>query len=556
MGKDARRRGFGCNRRKKNPRPPGVPLRLPARQGLQQQARELGSLAGFFVLEVDEHLTAGGGACADDPCPALKVIGCVALIAQPEIGVTCGDLEGRGKLLTVGDTQRQIVRLEPREHLRVHPGGVAELERGASARRQQRQKFIQGGEVLAQVGRQLKEDRAELRSERSRGLQEILRQVCAVLEPGDVRDALGRFERQFEILRSLALPAGENFLVRRAIKSVVDLDRGQRLRVVRQHLRRRELLRVEAAFPLRVVITGGSNPDGRHGRRPCQRPSLATSRRYWPRCRMACCDLPSDSYKRARLKWQSARSGSSASAPWYASSAARVSPMSSSSTPWLKSKSGSGPSCCKARRYTSAASPVLPSACSRRPQLIQAPGLSGACSAARRYADSASAGLVSSRSRACENQSPAGAACGAEGGGAGTCVSASRSTTCNTPFSSDTSRPSRYCPLSTWRCAAPSRTTTWSPTALMDRPESGMDSGRSRRRLSSERRMRRCGIFASMSARAVRSTIRSWNEKRYSRRGPRAGCTNPARINLRVVSGASRRTRSTSRTLYERIVLV
>src|SRR5215469_10591724 len=65
--------------------------------------------------------------------------------------------------------------------------------------------------------------------------------------------------------------------------------------------------------------------------------------------------------------------------------------------------------------------------------------------------------------------------------------------------------------------------------------------------------MRRAGTFASLSAPAVRSTIRSWKEKRYSRRAPRAGLTKPALMRLRVVSGESRRTRSTSRTLYERI---
>src|SRR5579862_2611478 len=87
----------------------------------------------------------------------------------------------------------------------------------------------------------------------------------------------------------------------------------------------------------------------------------------------------------------------------------------------------------------------------------------------------------------------------------------------------------------------------------MASPDSGSDSGSSRRRLSSERRMRCRCTLASMSARAVRSTIRSWNENRYSRRGPRPGRTKPARIRLRVVAGASCRTRSTSRTLYERI---
>ena len=59
----------------------------------------------------------------------------------------------------------------------------------------------------------------------------------------------------------------------------------------------------------------------------------------------------------------------------------------------------------------------------------------------------------------------------------------------------------------------------------------------------------RASLQKSESARAVRSTIRSWKEKRYSRRAPRAGLTKPALMRLRVMSGESRRTRSTSRTL-------
>ena len=48
---------------------------------------------------------------------------------------------------------------------------------------------------------------------------------------------------------------------------------------------------------------------------------------------------------------------------------------------------------------------------------------------------------------------------------------------------------------------------------------------------------------------SVRSTIRSWNEKRYCRRGPRVGLTNPPLISPWIVPRDSRRTRSTSRTL-------
>ena len=66
--------------------------------------------------------------------------------------------------------------------------------------------------------------------------------------------------------------------------------------------------------------------------------------------------------------------------------------------------------------------------------------------------------------------------------------------------------------------------------------------------------MRRRDTFAWMSARAVRSTIRSWKEKRYSRAAPRAGFTNPPLISPRMVPRDRRRTRSTSRTLYDCIL--
>src|SRR5688572_19083824 len=85
----------------------------------------------------------------------------------------------------------------------------------------------------------------------------------------------------------------------------------------------------------------------------------------------------------------------------------------------------------------------------------------------------------------------------------------------------------------------------------MLRPDSGMVSGRCLRKSSSERRMRRRETFAWMSARAARSTMRSWNEKRYSRRGPRVGVTKPTSMRLRMVLRGRCRTRSMSRTLYD-----
>src|SRR5207244_2090490 len=83
------------------------------------------------------------------------------------------------------------------------------------------------------------------------------------------------------------------------------------------------------------------------------------------------------------------------------------------------------------------------------------------------------------------------------------------------------SKASRYCPESAWRWPAPSRTTTCSPTAPIDRPDSGMVSGSWRRNSLSERVMRLAGILACASACAVRSTMMSWNENSSARGGGR-----------------------------------
>jgi len=69
----------------------------------------------------------------------------------------------------------------------------------------------------------------------------------------------------------------------------------------------------------------------------------------------------------------------------------------------------------------------------------------------------------------------------------------------------------------------------------MESPESGIDSGRWPRNRFNDRVMRRCGTFASTSACAVRSTMRSWNVKRHVLRAPRAGETKPAFTSARSV---------------------
>jgi hypothetical protein len=124
-----------------------------------------------------------------------------------------------------------------------------------------------------------------------------------------------------------------------------------------------------------------------------------------------------------------------------------------------------------------------------------------------------------------------------------------RSITDNAPACGSPSKPSRYWPESTRRCATPSRTTTWLPTAPIDRPDNGLTSGSWRRSAFSERVMRAGGTFAAASACAVRSTIRSWNENSQVLRGPRWGATKPALISARIVLRGRRSSFSTSATV-------
>src|SRR5579863_9906132 len=154
-------------------------------QGIEQQPGELRPGARFLVLEVHVHVATGGGVLADQLCPASQVRGRVTLVAQPEVAVAGGDLQRCGEFFAVGDAQGDVARAQPREHLAVHPRGMAELERRAQLHRQQRQELVEHGEILAEPGRQLEEDRAELGAECGRGIKKVLQHRRAVTQLGD-----------------------------------------------------------------------------------------------------------------------------------------------------------------------------------------------------------------------------------------------------------------------------------------------------------------------------------------------------------------------------------
>src|SRR5678815_2900308 len=153
---------------------------------------------------------------------------------------------------------------------------MAEFEGGADTRREGLEKRIEQRRILLEVRRELKQHRPELRAERRCGLEKLPHQIAAIAQPAVVRDPPGGFQRQLEPLRGGLIPPVENLLVRRAIERVVDLDGWEPFSVIGQHLRRRQLLRIEAALPFGIVVAGGADPEA-HSR--CRSPRTTETRR-------------------------------------------------------------------------------------------------------------------------------------------------------------------------------------------------------------------------------------------------------------------------------------
>src|SRR5262249_43551073 len=110
-----------------------------------------------------------------------------------------------------------------------------------------------------EVRGQLEEQHAELRSERGGGPAERPGEVLAALQSRIVRDAPWRLEREGEAVRRAVRPAFEQCLGWHPVEGVVDLDRGEALGIVGEHLARGELLGIERAAPFGVVVAGGAD---------------------------------------------------------------------------------------------------------------------------------------------------------------------------------------------------------------------------------------------------------------------------------------------------------
>ena len=210
------------------------------RSGIQKRlelTRERGAGPGLLVLEVHEGIAPAAAQPPDGAAPLLEVGRRVALIAQAEVAPVGRHLEGRGRLLGVGHAERGVGGAQALVDIVGEPAVVAELEGTAEPRGKLGEEAAQAVQILLEVGGQLEEHGPELRPQPRRRVDKVAERVADLAQAREVRDALGRLEGEGELGGRLRDPAGDGLGIGHAVEGVVDLHRGEALRIVGEHLR-------------------------------------------------------------------------------------------------------------------------------------------------------------------------------------------------------------------------------------------------------------------------------------------------------------------------------
>src|ERR1700732_2689138 len=129
---------------------------------------------------------------------------------------------------------------------------MAELEREAHFLGQHGDEVLQALEVEMEVCLQLEEDGSELVVKPECRIHDQVDRLLFDREPLDVGDVAAAFDRKRKAWRRLLSPGLEALPWRLPIEGVVELDRVEVLRVEREVLSRRHLVRVEHLPPVRV----------------------------------------------------------------------------------------------------------------------------------------------------------------------------------------------------------------------------------------------------------------------------------------------------------------
>ncbi len=198
---------------------------------------------------------------------------------------------------------------------------MATSEPGGRARvaRQQRKEALDPALVEAHPGRQLPQDRPELRAKREHALGEEVGERC--LDPGELfhmGDVAGALQREDEILRRLATPAAEARERLHRVEGAIDLDRVEDAAGIFQFAVARQAFGIEAPAPRGIEPAGYADSDhaALHGNRPRDRRSHNSCNRCGQPGRAAMGDLADGFSAAGQLKSYIHRGGGAAAQEW------------------------------------------------------------------------------------------------------------------------------------------------------------------------------------------------------------------------------------------------
>src|SRR5258708_32643724 len=209
------------------------------------------------VLQIDEGLLPWLG--ADLLCPLAEASAGIFAPAKAHVPPPRRGHERRFQRLALGYAQSGSLVTERCPHVFIEPRWMTKLERDLQVAWHVPKKLGQARDVFAKKGRELKEKRSKARSERARDSHEHVERVGCILQLCDVRDALRCLHPEDESVGHLTAPTFDELACVHAIKSVVDLHRGQVLRVEAQKLGGGKILRIKGPLPLFVRVPTCAN---------------------------------------------------------------------------------------------------------------------------------------------------------------------------------------------------------------------------------------------------------------------------------------------------------
>src|SRR5439155_21545444 len=234
---------------------------------LPQAQRVLRRVAQLVVVEVREDVEPVAAPGADPLRPLTEHPVVVIRRVPPARSVEAQVHEVRrdrrmGRpVRRLADDESDLPSPQERERLVAEPRRVTRLERVSTpARRDETEEPLRALLVVLHARRELHEHDRGLAPESRQGAVRPLDAFALDPEPLDVRDEPIELHRVDEAVGYGVAPAHERPALGLSVEGIVQIDRVEAHRVIREPTRDRKMARVEPALPVGVLPAGGADP--------------------------------------------------------------------------------------------------------------------------------------------------------------------------------------------------------------------------------------------------------------------------------------------------------